>query len=205
MDLSRLLICKCTYDFSRYYAQSNANTKKRMNPQGPWKTNSKTSLETLGDRSYIIDTNLAYTSKFFSREVLTYMYSKMCTCTILYHISTNDLLSISLERIKFLWTGLVADRAITELRRLPLTRMTVVIGAFTTVYLTRQEALFRRYFQRATAHVTQALGVFELLELRGIESVRVECYGHRLALMSEDDRLCLEHLLVEHVSRTRVR
>ncbi|KAI1647597.1 uncharacterized protein F4817DRAFT_365271 [Daldinia loculata] len=163
----------------------------------------------IGDRSRIIDTNLAYTSKFFSREVLTYMYSKMalyfqCTCTILYHTSTNDLLSTSLERIIFLWTGFIADTAFAALRHVPLTRMTVVIGAFTTIFLTRQEALFRRFFLRKTTHITQALGIFELLELRGIESVRVVCYGYRVALMSEEDRQCLEHLLVEHVTRRRV-
>lgn len=140
-----------------------------------------------------LDPNLAPQALYFQ-----------CTCTILYHTSTNDLLSTSLERIIFLWTGFIADTAFAALRHVPLTRMTVVIGAFTTIFLTRQEALFRRFFLRKTTHITQALGIFELLELRGIESVRVVCYGYRVALMSEEDRQCLEHLLVEHVTRRRV-
>ncbi|KAI0115289.1 hypothetical protein F4814DRAFT_449120 [Daldinia grandis] len=127
-----------------------------------------------------------------------------CTCAILYHISKNSLIRNSLTRIKFLWTGYIADRTFVALRCLPLTHLTVVVGTFTTAFLTRQERIFRRHFKRETAHVTQTLGIFELLELRGIRSVHVECYGSQVALMSEDDRKHLEDLLREYVARKQV-
>ncbi|KAF3064023.1 hypothetical protein GL218_01203 [Daldinia childiae] len=164
----------------------------------------------LRTRDTIIDINLAYTSKFFSHEVLTCMYSKMtfvfqCTCSILYHISTNNILSDSLERIKFFWAGHMSDEAFVALSQLPLRRLTAVIGDFTTRFLTSQETIFRRYFLRPTIHITQALGLPELLQLRDLESVRVVCYGSAYILMSEDDRLGLEHLLREFLTRRRVK
>ncbi|KAI0847780.1 hypothetical protein F5Y00DRAFT_270918 [Daldinia vernicosa] len=162
-----------------------------------------------GFRRSIIDTNLAYTSKFFAFEVLPCLYSKKtfyfpCTCAILYHIKTNHILCEYLSRIKFIWAGFISDQAIIELRRVPLTHLTVIIGTFTTKFVTHQETLFRRFFKRKTTHITQALGIFELIELRGIEFVRVENYGDPLCRPSEGDRKALERMLIEHVGRERV-
>ncbi|KAI1483992.1 hypothetical protein F4774DRAFT_405193 [Daldinia eschscholtzii] len=153
----------------------------------------------------IVDVNLAFTSKFFSKDVLSYLYGRTtlafkCTCTFIYHISSNSELAANISRLKLYWSGCFSNYAFTMLQSIPLTQLEIVIGTFTTQYCSYPESAYRKHFKRWRTDLTHALGMSELLMLRGIRGVSVTCVDDRTLLLGDEDRYSLQALLREYLT-----
>ncbi|OTA81596.1 hypothetical protein M434DRAFT_206908 [Hypoxylon sp. CO27-5] len=124
-----------------------------------------------------------------------------------YHIRKNPILKANLIRVKFHWTGMAAPDGIQDLNQMPIISLTVVISDHTTVFLTANEQQMRRYFmsRRNTNALPEALGMFELLQLRDISNVNVEQIAQwRGVPRCEADRHGLTRLLRDTITQPRV-
>lgn len=154
---------------------------------------------------------LARTCKSIRNEFLECVYSEACfsfscTCDMYFHLNTNKLLHTFLRDVKVHWCGPKADLAFSLLASCPnLRQIQIVISKATTTYLMRRQEEMLRYFptQRLT-RLCDALGMDELLKLRGMTSVNV---SHILARQgsrrTDEERAGLLRLLVDKLQGSR--
>ncbi|KAK3692253.1 hypothetical protein B0T22DRAFT_503206 [Podospora appendiculata] len=123
---------------------------------------------------------LARTSTQIRDEFLAYFYKKAtvgftCSCELLKRVTDNDILRNSVRKIRVHWTGPVSDQAFLLLAKCPgLKELEIIISKSTTAYMTKREKELRKYFTtQKPVRLVDALGIDELLLIRGIENVSV--------------------------------
>jgi hypothetical protein len=117
-----------------------------------------------------------------------------------YHLENNNMLKSTISRLMFHWCGPAADVGIRQLHQMEqLEAIIVEVSKTTSKHLTQREQWIRRYFgTKRGAHNTlpESLGWDELLEIRGLQRVRVEHVNKRKAdRRTDDERTSLENVL----------
>ncbi|RYP07280.1 hypothetical protein DL764_002595 [Monosporascus ibericus] len=154
---------------------------------------------------------LAYASKMLREEVLQCFYQRhifhfSCACDMGLRLAENFVLREAVQRIKFDWCGEKANEGISQLRRCPkLKVLTVVISKNTTRNVTKREEEFQKYFgPKRTTHLSEALGIEELLELRGLTDVYVEHVSKRkMDRRTDDEKASLSAILKAKLKQPR--
>ncbi|KAH7041076.1 uncharacterized protein B0I36DRAFT_19034 [Microdochium trichocladiopsis] len=196
----------------QYYLRSNETTKVLIpHPKKPggcwcaphdnakWMTFTKKSVAALG------------ASKRLREEIHAALYQRYtfhypCACEMGRSLDRDIGLMENVRSIKFHWCGPQADTAILKLKQCTsLESLCVVISRSTTRHLTKREQSFRPYFgHRTKALLTDALGVDELLQLRGLKKVEVCNVDRKRAdQRNSDDRACLAALLLSRLKLPR--
>ncbi|KAM7193624.1 hypothetical protein V8F33_007717 [Rhypophila sp. PSN 637] len=155
--------------------------------------------------SHQFDLALARTGKKVRDEFLEYFYQSFrfhftCGCELTRRFETtgNDIMRQNLRNVKIHWSGIKSNEAFLLLARChKLKSLEVVVSKCTSFYLTARETEMRRYFVAQKApRLPDALGMDELLLIRGIESLTVSHSPLKTgARRSEDERASLEGLL----------
>ncbi|KXJ97489.1 hypothetical protein Micbo1qcDRAFT_200172 [Microdochium bolleyi] len=112
----------------------------------------------------------------------------------------------NVRSIKFHWCGPKADTAIEKLKECSsLESLCVVVSKSTTRHLTRREQGFHAFFgSKRTVPITDALGIDELIQLRGLKKVEVRTVDSRRADMrTADERASLSALLQANLKLPR--
>ncbi|KAK3333204.1 hypothetical protein B0T19DRAFT_483303 [Cercophora scortea] len=123
---------------------------------------------------------LARTSTQIKDEFLAYFYKKAtvgftCSCELIKRMTDNEILRNSARKVRVHWTGPVSDQAFLLLAKCPrLKELDIIISKSTTVYMTKREKELRKYFTtQKPVRLVDALGIDELLLIRGLEAVSV--------------------------------
>lgn len=152
---------------------------------------------------YQVDMALARTCSQIKTEYLEFFYHKHtlyfdCCCELNARLKSNLALRSSLRSIKVHWTGLVSDKAFTRLAKCPeLKHLEIAVSISTTFFETAREKEMQRFFRsHRTTRLSEALGIDELLTIRGLTSVRVSHVHRKQAEKRRDeDRASLQGLL----------
>ncbi|KAL7626201.1 hypothetical protein AAE478_002971 [Parahypoxylon ruwenzoriense] len=156
---------------------------------------------------------LARTCSRIRDEVLPVFYQSYtlyfsCACNMGSHLRQNKILRQSVRNIQFHWCGPSADKGISQLQKTRLNSLTVIISKETVMNLTHREELFRPYFIPKRSYetcLTDALGIDELIMLRGIPMVRVDHIGkassYRLSASSKNS---LKNLLEDTMTQDQL-
>ncbi|KAL1857064.1 hypothetical protein VTK73DRAFT_8143 [Phialemonium thermophilum] len=150
-----------------------------------------------------INTALAQTCRLLSAEFLEQLYRRYtvhytCTCDMHQSLRANTVLRENVRRIKVHWNGPESDMAFRLVRRCSrLKILHLVISKATTNHLTRREERMQQYFRpQKPARICDALGMDELLRIRGLDTVFVSNITTRQGFRrSDDERANLHHLL----------
>lgn len=129
-----------------------------------------------------------------------------CTCEMEYFIQNNEALKRNVASIKIHWCGLRADKAFQLLQTCPnLRHMVVVPSAATTRHLVPRQQLFNRFFAHTSRpRLTDALGMDELLCLRGLLSVGVQHVPGRQGQKRTNEELAnLNEILQKHAKQDK--
>ncbi|EFX00472.1 hypothetical protein CMQ_7474 [Grosmannia clavigera kw1407] len=154
---------------------------------------------------------LARTCKTIRNEFLEFVYSEEffsfgCTCDMYSHLYTNKLLQASIRSVKVHWCGPKADLAFSLLASCPkLRQIHIVISKATTTALTQRQTEMLQYFptQRST-RICDALGIDELLKLRGMTNVYVShILAKQGARRTDEERAGLLLLLLDKLKGRR--
>ncbi|RYP57912.1 hypothetical protein DL770_010547 [Monosporascus sp. CRB-9-2] len=149
------------------------------------------------------DIPLAYASKMLREEVLQcfyqrYIFQFSCACDMGLRLAENSVFRETVQHIKFDWCGPKADEGISQLQRCPkLKALNVIISKNTTRHVAKREEEFQKYFGvKRTTCLSEALGIEELLELRGLTDVSVEHVPKRkMDRRTDDEKASLSALL----------
>ncbi|KAL8297238.1 hypothetical protein RB601_003334, partial [Gaeumannomyces tritici] len=147
---------------------------------------------------------LALVSSTVRQEFMTAFYRDRlfffnCTCEMEHYLSTNDALRRNVGSIKFHWCGPRAVTAFKLLKRcLNLTSLTVMPSMATTRWLTKRQQFFGKFFTQSgvRARLTDALGIDELVELRGYSKVSAVHCGTRVSFRRTNEELANLHALL---------
>jgi hypothetical protein len=123
-------------------------------------------------------------------------------------LANNALFKSTLTDAMFHWCGERADKGISQLREIrQLNKITVVVSKATSRSLSSREKEIRRFFtpkRTATTTLCQCLGWEELLNIRGLNEVRVEHVNKRASdRRTDEERQSLENMLVSRLLRPR--
>jgi len=163
-----------------------------------------------GHRGY--DLALATVSKQVSEEFLACLYQQheihfSCLCDLRRHLSTNKALFVNIREIKVHWLGPEADTTFRMLAKMKqLKHLTLEVSKATTANLSKRQVEMNRYFEQQSRQprLSDALGMDELLEIRGLESVDVH---HILAKQgkrrTDEEKANLKHLLRDRLLQPR--
>ncbi|RYP79144.1 hypothetical protein DL771_000122 [Monosporascus sp. 5C6A] len=157
------------------------------------------------------DIPLAYVSKMLREEVLQCFYQRYifhfsCACDMGLRLAENSVLRESVQQIRFDWCGPKADEGISQLQRCPkLNALSVVISKNTTRHVTKREEEFQIYFgAKRTNCLSEALGIDELLELRGLTHVNVDHVAKRkMDRRTDDEKASLRAMLDAKLKQPR--
>ncbi len=149
------------------------------------------------------NTALGMVSKEIRGEFFTFLYSRQmiffsCACDMNHHLANNELLRNSLRGIKVHWVGADSDKAFKTVAKCNnLNRLHVVISRSTTFNLTpRQTELYLYFSIQRQPRLYEALGIDELLELRGLFDVRVmHILAKQGSRRSDEEKAGLQALL----------
>jgi len=150
-----------------------------------------------------IEMPLARLCKELRREYLYFFYFRFplyftCTCELYSRLQSNHTLRRTVRDLCVHWVGSDSDKAFQLLAAChSLTRLNIRISKATTYYQTPREQEMRMFFRaQKPARLEDALGMDELLALRGIKSVMVShLQAKQGARRCEEDRSCLQTLL----------
>lgn len=140
---------------------------------------------------------------FFSQKSVRFR----CTCELDWYLqSSTDLVNYAKD-IKVHWCGNSSDEAFRSLAKCPkLERLTLSISKSSLMYLSKRATTMRGFFQTSfmNTRLSDVLGLDELLQLRGLESVDVihktpRAPGQHFEL----ERACLAALLNNHLKREK--
>lgn len=154
--------------------------------------------------------SLARTCSKVRDEFLEYFYRETplyftCACELGQRLS-NDIMRMTLRKIRVHWTGPDSDKAFLLLAKCPkLSELDVVVSQTTTNDLTHRETEMRRYFtSKRQPRIADALGLDELLTIRGMEKVKASHLSFKQGTRkTEDERASLEALLTEKLKAPR--
>ncbi|KAK3951709.1 hypothetical protein QBC32DRAFT_261847 [Pseudoneurospora amorphoporcata] len=166
---------------------------------GKWTSPNTSATPTI----YRVDMALARTCRQIKTEYLEFVYHKYtlyfdCCCELNKRLKINPALRSSLRSIKVHWNGPVSDKAFTRLAKCQeLKHLDIVVSKSTTCFETPREKEMRRYFRSLKpARLVDALGIDELLTIRGLTSV---CVSHVNAKQNvkrtDEERANLQGLL----------
>lgn len=158
-----------------------------------------------------IDLALARTSSRIRDEFLRYFYGHFsmnftCACELSQRMQANQVLRTAVRKVKVHWTGPKSDEAFRILARCrKLKELAVVVSRSTTANLTPRETEMRKFFTGLRQpRLPDALGMDELLQIRGIEHITV---SHPLTKQAdrrgEDERANLTGLLRAKLTQRR--
>ncbi|KAK3340905.1 hypothetical protein B0H65DRAFT_275711 [Neurospora tetraspora] len=150
-----------------------------------------------------VDMALARTCSQIKTEYLEFLYHKYtlyfdCSCELSKRLKSNPNLRASLRSIKVHWTGPVSDKAFSRLAKCQeLRHLDIAISKSTTNFETPREKEMRRYFHSMKpARLADALGIDELLSIRGLTSVCVShVNGRQSTKRTDEERANLQGLL----------
>ncbi|ELQ44602.1 hypothetical protein OOU_Y34scaffold00071g18 [Pyricularia oryzae Y34] len=129
-----------------------------------------------------------------------------CTCEMDYFIKNNKDLQRNIVSIKVHWCGPRADKAFQALKTCPnLKQMVVVPSAATTRHLVPRQQVFNRFFAHTSRpRLTDALGMDELITLRGIHTVSVQHVPGRQGQKRTNEELAnLSEILQKYVKQDK--
>ncbi|KAI6452440.1 hypothetical protein MCOR14_002224 [Pyricularia oryzae] len=129
-----------------------------------------------------------------------------CTCEMDYFIKNNKDLQRNIVSIKVHWCGPRADKAFQALKTCPnLKQMVVVPSAATTRHLVPRQQVFNRFFAHTSRpRLTDALGMDELITLRGIHTVSVQHVPGRQGQKRTNEELAnLNEILQKYVKQDK--
>ncbi|TLD30792.1 hypothetical protein PspLS_02362 [Pyricularia sp. CBS 133598] len=129
-----------------------------------------------------------------------------CTCEMDYFIKNNKDLQRNIVSIKIHWCGPRADEAFQALKTCPnLRQMVVVPSAATTRSLVPRKQVFNRFFaHNSRPRLTDALGMDELITLRGINTVSVQHVPGRQGQKRTNEELAnLNEILQKYVRQDK--
>jgi len=166
---------------------------------GKW-TSPNTSANAL---IYPVDMALARTCSQIKTEYLEFLYHKYtlyfdCCCELSKRLQGNPTLRSSLRSVRVHWTGPLSDKAFTRLAKCQeLKHLDIVVSKSTTIYETSREKEMRRYFRsNKPVRLADALGIDELLTIRGLTSVCVShVHARQTAKRTDEERANLQGLL----------
>ena len=153
-------------------------------------------------RWYPVNLALAFTSKQVSAEVLPMFYRLgpivfSCPCELVHTFVANKFLRANIKSVMVRWIGPESDKAFAVLgtcRR--LRKLRICISQGTTEYPTAREAMMKTVSLGRKTRLCDALGIDELLRIRGLAKIRVShvnpFWDER---RTEAERLRLEMLL----------
>ncbi|KAM7209257.1 hypothetical protein V8F20_000595 [Naviculisporaceae sp. PSN 640] len=158
-----------------------------------------------------IDLALARTSSIIRHEFLRYFYGHFsmnftCSCELSQRLQINQVLRSSVRTVTIHWTGPKSDEAFRILAACrKLKNLTVIVSRSTTGRLTPRETEIRKFFTGLRApRLPDALGMDELLQIRGIEQVIVSHVSTKQAdRRGEDERAHLEGMLRSKLTQPR--
>lgn len=150
-----------------------------------------------------INLALARTSTTVRDELLKFFYRRFslhftCGCEMSLRLQTNQLLRTTVRQVKLHWTGPKSDEGFRALARCPRLRgLDIIISKSTTAYLTPRETEMRKFFVSVRpARLPEALGMDELLLIRGIHRLIVSHTNSKLSVRrTEEERSSLLGLL----------
>ncbi|CAM1505604.1 Fc.00g112410.m01.CDS01 [Cosmosporella sp. VM-42] len=130
-----------------------------------------------------------------------------CCCELKAHLMHNEQLVTHVRQIKVHWCGpesATAFKLLTKCEKLE--SLSVSISKLTMVHLSERTTLMKSFFPLTYRHVriTDALGLDELLDLRGLQEVAVTHVQSKSAnLTVEMDRANLAGLLCNQLKKTK--
>ncbi|KAJ2905930.1 uncharacterized protein MKZ38_003718 [Zalerion maritima] len=159
-----------------------------------------------------LNLGIASTSKAMNEEVMKFFYKNYrvdfsCTCEMLTMLDSNKELRENIRSVRVYWVGKVADTAFIKLAECPeLRKLTLLISRSTTNKLNKREEELAEYFSsRRSTRVTEALGLDELLTIRGLTDVDVQHVSLKVSeRRSDDEKASLTALLVSRLMQPRV-
>ncbi|KAI0010332.1 hypothetical protein F4779DRAFT_639450 [Xylariaceae sp. FL0662B] len=152
--------------------------------------------------------SLALTSKRLYNEVISCFYHRQtfhfsCACEMYHILKNNALMRQSIRYVKFHWCGPFSADGISQLSETKLDRLVVIISKNTSKHYTPRAEAFLKYFFSRKANqnfLGDALGIDELLALRGLVTVDVEHIAKRKAdRRTDDERSSLAMMLKSRV------
>lgn len=158
-----------------------------------------------------VDLALARTAKWVRREYMDlvledYRLNFPCCCILLYNLKHSPCLMSLLRSVRVHWAGRKSPEAFKLLAKCDkLQRLEIVISKSTTYYINPRESEMRSAFQvQKPARLWDALGLDELLEIRGVQDVQVAHIQARQGLKRTDnERELLSRLLSRKLNRPR--
>ncbi|TLS31588.1 hypothetical protein PpBr36_03355 [Pyricularia pennisetigena] len=129
-----------------------------------------------------------------------------CTCEMDYFIKNNKDLQRNIVSIQLHWCGPRADKAFQALKTCPnLRQMVIVPSAATTRHLVPRQQIFNRFFAHTSRpRLTDALGMDELITLRGITTVSVQHVPGRQGQKRTNEELAnLNEILQKYVKQDK--
>ncbi|KAI1768731.1 hypothetical protein GGR53DRAFT_349964 [Hypoxylon sp. FL1150] len=158
----------------------------------------------------VLDFPMARTSKKVSDEFMSTFYQRYCfyfpcPCEMGYYLKRNATFKSEVRKLWFYWVGPLAATNISLLKKMEVYSLTISISKDTGRYLTEREDMFRQYFLPKRGNInclSEAQGIDELLDLRGIQFVRVS-HSSIGRSRPESERHALELLLRDTVTKPR--
>ena len=156
---------------------------------------------------------LSRVSKQVSKEFLKCLYNQYmvhfsCLCELGRSLNNNKMLFANLRGIKVHWNGPVAGKSFLKMATMPqLKRLILVVSKATTANLSERQEGMNRYFRQQSRQprLSDALGMDELLEIRGLDQVDVM---HIMAKQgfrrTDEEKANLQHLLRDKLTQERL-
>ena len=158
----------------------------------------------------LVDTSLAFTSKQLYNECMPLLYRTgtivwSCACELARDVAMNGHLRANLGSAAVRWVGPESDKAFAVLGRCRrLRHLQVRISEATTDHPTERERLMQSVHLSRSTRLCDALGIEELLRLRGLSSVSVRHVNRFWDIRrTEAERISLEVLLKAHCLQPR--
>lgn len=140
---------------------------------------------------------------FFKKKCIRFR----CCCDLSRHLENNEQLRLNVHHVKVHWCGPESAAAFKKLSTCPkLENLTIGISRSTMMYVGERTTLMRRYFplMYRNIRITDALGMDELLRLRGLKEVTVNHAHSRTGnLTLEVDRANMAELLKAQLKREK--
>jgi hypothetical protein len=145
-------------------------------------------------------TNEEFFRLLFRRKTLHFR----CPCEMNICLSQNRFIKNYARSIHVQWAGPKSDKAFRQLadcENVESIKLTLTKG--TLLHVNEREARMRRSFPSIPTRLTDALGLNELLELRGFQQVTLVCSHGRGMSIYEPDRACLQKMLSDSMKLPR--
>ena len=144
--------------------------------------------------------------EFLSTFYGMFLFQFSCTCNMYQNMLANKLLRQHIQSVKVHWNGKRSAEAFAYLQKcIKLRNLAITVSRATTQNLTERETMMNDNFAYSKRdRLSEALGIDELIELRGLHSVKVLHISARQGMRrSEEERANLQKFLEKNLLEPR--